>query len=234
MFYRKTIDQKYTVNSLFYSSSHAKLAQFKIVQGWNQVSPRKSRKVLMRLQKDFQNVLFQIDLQNIKNWVALQVPFMVQHTTLYDSFLLLGYGLTVQAFKLLRLIPHSPRIPTPKTTGPCPHQWGPVDNNLNICTGTKGVYESHFSNNKVSMLLIFTCQCLNKYHIFKQWCFKLTNTFFFFCSWKMRNYVTFKINQYLDSVFSFLNAWSNCFSFVIKLSIIICRRSTSLCVLGLC
>lgn len=94
----------------------------------------------MRLQKDFQNVLFQIDLQNIKNWVALQVPFMVQHTTLYDSFLLLGYGLIVEAFELLRLVPHSPRIPTPKTTGPCPHQWGPVDNNLNICTGTKGVY----------------------------------------------------------------------------------------------
>lgn len=188
----------------------------------------------MRLQKNFQNVLFQIDLQNIKNWVALQVPFMVQHTTLYDSFLLLGYGLIVEAFELLRLVPHSPRIPTPKTTGPCPHQWGPVDNNLNICTGTKGVY-TWITLHVIFLLilLIFTCQCLNKYHIFKQWCFKLTNSFFFFCSWKMKNYVTFKINQYLDSVFSFLNAWSNCFSFVIKLSIIICRRSTSLCVLGL-
>ena len=30
---RLTIDKKYTLNSLFYSSSHAKLAQFKIIQG---------------------------------------------------------------------------------------------------------------------------------------------------------------------------------------------------------
>lgn len=156
--------------------------------------PENLEKYLCDCRKIF-NVLFQIDLQNIKNWVALQVPFMVHHTTLYDSFLLLGYGLTVQAFKLLRLIPHSPRIPTPKTTGPCPHQCGPVDNNLNICTGTKGVYESHFSNNKVSMLLIFTCQCLNKYHIFKQWCFKLTNSFFFFFvygKWRTTGMLLFK------------------------------------------
>lgn len=44
MFYRKTIDKKYTLNSLFYSSSHAKLAQFKIIQGWNQVSPENLEK----------------------------------------------------------------------------------------------------------------------------------------------------------------------------------------------